>query len=211
MIRILLVDDHPIFRFGIRAFLEATSDMAVVGEAGTGEEAVRLCAELHPDVVLMDMVMPVMGGVETTRQILRIQPDATVLIVTMLDDDGVLEAIRAGARGYLNKGASHEETLRAIRTIAEGGAIFSPGAAERLLRYFNPKSAAAPPLPELTPRERDLLDLIARGFTNPEIAERLGLSVKTVRNQVSLLCTKLQVKRRTEAIVRAREAGLGLR
>lgn len=211
MIRILLVDDHPMFRFGIRAFVEATPDMAVVGEAGTGEEAVSLCAELHPDIVLMDMIMPAMDGVETTRQILRIHPDAAVLIVTMLDDDGVLEAIRAGARGYLHKGASYEETLRAIRTIAEGGAIFSPGATQRLLGYFNPEGAAAPPLPELTERERTLLDLIARGFTNPEIAEQLGLSVKTVRNQVSLLFAKLQVKRRTEAIVQARQAGLGLR
>ncbi|MFO7634999.1 MAG: response regulator transcription factor, partial [Caldilinea sp.] len=174
------------------------------------EQAVRLAAELQPGVVLMDLNMPEMGGVEATRRIVQMQPSVAVLVVTMLDDDSVFAAMRAGARGYLLKGAEGDDTLRAIRSVAEGEAIFSPTAARRLLSFFSSAASRTPaPFPELTDREREILDLIARGLTNQAIADRLALSPKTVRNQVSMIFSKLQVAGRGEAIVRAREAGLG--
>lgn len=210
-IRILLADDHPMFRFGIRSLLEIEPDMIVVGEASNGEEAVQLAIDLRPDVILMDLVMPEMDGVQATRQIVQVQPEIAVLIMTMLDDDSVFDAMRAGARGYLFKGASRDETLRAIRAVSEGEAIFSASAAQRLLDFFNPAPAThSEPLPELNHREREILDMIAHGLTNQEIAEQLNISVKTVRNRVSIIYAKLQVKSRSEAIIRARKSGLGL-
>ncbi len=209
-IRILIVDDHPVFRFGLRALLAAEADTEVVGEATGGEEAVVLAASLGPDLILMDLNLPDINGIEATRRILAQNPDAGVLIITMFEDDSVIAALRAGARGYVLKGAEGEETLRAIRAAAHGESILSPAVAQRLTRFLAQSTAAQPaePFPELTPREREILVLIARGLTNTAIAERLSLSPKTVRNQVSIIFSKLQVTDRAEAIIKAREAGL---
>ncbi len=205
-IRVLIADDHPVFRFGLKALLSTEADMKIIGEASDGRETMRLAAEMKPDVILMDINMPEVNGIEATRQIVRAHPEIAVLIVTMLDDDSLFSAMRAGARGYLLKGAEGEETLRAIRAAAAGEAIFSPRVAERLVHFFvNPSvKQTADPFPELTPREREILDLIAQGLTNLAIAERLVLSPKTVRNQVSMIFSKLQVASRGEAIVKAR-------
>jgi DNA-binding NarL/FixJ family response regulator len=210
-IRILIADDHPVFRFGLRSLLDADTCTKVVGEAKTGREAVALAASLQPDVVLMDINMPELNGIEAARQILAARPDTAILIITMFDDDRVFAAMRAGARGYLLKGAEGDETIRAIRAVAAGDAIFSPRAAERLIKFFavGPQDAVTPAFPDLTPREVEILTLIAQGLSNTAIAERLVLSPKTVRNQVSTVFAKLQVASRAEAIVRAREAGLG--
>ena len=215
-IRILIADDHPVFRFGLRALLEAQSDMVVVGEAEDGETAVTLTQSLQPDVVLMDINMPGINGIEATKQIADVLPETAVLIITMFDDDTVFTAMQAGARGYLLKGAQGDETLRAIRAVANGEVIFSPGVAEQMMAFFmkgGQETAAnvekAAPFPELTPREREILELLAQGLTNTAIAEKLVLSPKTIRNQVSNIFSKLQVAGRSEAIVKAREAGLG--
>lgn len=210
-IRILIADDHPVFRFGLRALLQAEAGLEVVGEAQSGLQAVNLCAELAPDVVLMDLNLPDINGIEATRRIVKAQPEVGVLVITMFDDDSVFGAMRAGARGYLIKGAEGDETLRAIRAVAHGEAIFSPTVAHRLINFF--ARPAGTPVPEhfpaLTDREREILALIAQGLTNQAIAERLVISPKTVRNQVSTIFGKLQVADRAQAIVRAREAGLG--
>lgn len=210
-IRILIADDHPVFRFGMRALLESETDIEVVGEASTGDEAVALTDELRPDVVLMDITMPGLNGIEATRHILGKRPNTGVLIVTMLDDDTLFPALRAGARGYLLKGADGEETLRAIRAVAHGEAIFSPSIAERLTQVIASPSPSAveSPFPELTARELEILGLIAQGSSNAEIAERFTLSLKTVRNHVSSILNKLQVSDRFQAAMRARDAGLG--
>ena len=210
-IRVMVVDDHPMLRYGISALVDAEADMVVVGEASDGEEAIRIAAETEPDVILMDVVMPDMDGIEATRLIVKAQPDVAILMLTVLDDDSVFEAMRAGARGYQCKVATGKETLRAIRAIAEGESIFSPGAAYKLLNYFKPEPVAdLDSFPQLTDRERDILNLIARGYPNQEIANRLDLSPKTVRNRVSIILSKLQVKTRYEAMVQAQKAGLGL-
>jgi DNA-binding NarL/FixJ family response regulator len=214
-IRVLIADDHPLFRDGLRVLLEATPDTELVGEATDGEESVELAQRLVPDVVLMDLRMPSLGGVEATRQILSTDPNVGILVVTMVeDDDSVFAAMRAGARGYLLKGADKDETLTAIRAVARGEAVFGPGIARRLTRYFSegslPRETIRAPrdiFPELT--EREILALIAAGRNNQEIAEVLFLSLKTVRNYVSSIFAKLQVADRAQAIVRAREAGLG--
>ncbi|MGH3087442.1 MAG: response regulator [Rubrobacteraceae bacterium] len=211
-IRVLIADDHPFFRDGLRMLLETTPDTELVGEAANGNEAVNLAAELSPDVVLMDLRMPETGGVEATRKILARNPDVGILVVTMVEeDDSVFAAMRAGALGYLLKGADKDETLAAIRAVARGEAVFGPGIARRLTRYFDAPPARTPPrsaFPELTDREREILDLIAAGKNNEEIANALFLSLKTVRNYVSNIFAKLQVSSRAGAIVRAREAGL---
>ena len=211
-IHILIADDHPVFRFGMRALLTALPDFTVVGEAVTGEEAIQLTNELLPDLVLMDINMPRLNGIEATARIREQQPQTAILMVTMLDDESVFSAMRAGARGYLLNGAEPAETLRAIRAVASGEAIFSPGVAQRLLEYF-----AHPPVTtarlaafaDLSERERGVLTLIAQGLTNAAIAERLVLSPKTVRNYISEIFSKLQVANRVQASLRAREAGLG--
>jgi DNA-binding NarL/FixJ family response regulator len=210
-IRILIVDDHPVFRFGLRALLATEADTEVVGEATTGSEAVALAVSASPDLILMDLNLPDLNGLEATRQILAQNPDVGVLIITMFEDDSVIAALRAGARGYILKGAEGEETLRAIRAAAHGESILSPAVAQRLTRFLAQSEAARAqePFPELTPREREILGLVARGLTNTAIAGRLSLSPKTVRNQVSIIFSKLQVTDRAEAIVKAREAGLG--
>jgi DNA-binding NarL/FixJ family response regulator len=210
-IRILIADDNPEFREGLRGLLAAQPDLAVVGEAATGAAALALAARTLPDVVLMDLQMPDLNGIEATRQLTATSPHIGVLVVTMFeDDDSVFAAMRAGARGYLLKGSRKAETLRAIRAVADGEAIFSPAIARRLMQFFGAPAAVVPPaFPELTDREREVLALIAQGYTNTAIADRLFLSPKTVRNHVSSIFSKLQVAGRGEAIVRAREAGLG--
>jgi DNA-binding NarL/FixJ family response regulator len=209
-IRILIADDHPMFRFGLRALLAAEPDTEVLGEATNGQEAVSLAASLKPDLVLMDINLPLLNGIEATRQILKQNPGIGILIITMFEDDTIFAALQAGARGYILKGAEGEETLRAIRAAAHGESIFSPAVAQRLSHFFaqpSPQTATLP-FPDLTLRERDILRLIAQGLTNAAIADRLSLSPKTVRNQVSTIFSKLGVTDRAEAIIKAREAGL---
>ncbi len=213
-ITVLIVDDHPPFRTGLRAVLESTPFLTVVGDVGSGEDAIRLAAKLQPDVILMDIQMAVMNGIEATRQIIATSPHIAILILTMFeDDDFVFAALRAGARGYLLKGTMKADLLRAIQSAANGEAIFGVGIARRIIQYFaEAHSLNALPtyaFPELTQREREILDLIASHESNSEIAERLSLSVKTVRNHVSNIFSKLQVVDRAQAILRAREAGLG--
>ncbi|MGZ6316519.1 MAG: response regulator [Anaerolineales bacterium] len=210
-IRILIADDHPMFRFGLRALLAAEPGFEIAGEATNGLEAVTMADSLKPDLILMDINLPELNGIEATRQILTKHPAMGVLIITMFEDDSMFAALRAGARGYLLKGAEGDETLRAIRAAANGESIFSPAVAQRLTHYFAQSSAQPADLPfqELTHRERDILRLIAQGLTNSSIAERLSLSPKTVRNQVSMIFAKIHVVDRAEAIIKAREAGLG--
>jgi DNA-binding NarL/FixJ family response regulator len=211
-IRVLIADDHPHFRDGLRALLLSASDLEVVGEAGDGEEATSLAAELQPDLILMDLTMPGVGGIEATRRILRTSPHIAILVISMFEgDDSIFAALQAGARGYLLKGALKAEILRSIRAVSSGEAIFGPTIAKRLMQYFASPHPTAPKdaFPELTEREREILTLIAQHETNPEIAKRLHLSPKTIRNHVSNIFTKLQVADRAQAIIRAREAGLG--
>jgi DNA-binding NarL/FixJ family response regulator len=212
-IRVLIADDHPVFRHGMRAVLEAAPETVVVEEATSGAEAIAFAEQLQPDVILMDLQMPGLNGIEATRQVLQVNPNIRVLVVTMFEDDtSVFAAMRAGARGYVLKDATKDEILRAIRAVADGQAIFSPTIATRLLTFFaNPYPHAAEELfPELTAREREILELIAQGHSNSEIARRLGLSTKTVSNYVSNIFNKLQVADRAAAIIRARDAGLGI-
>lgn len=216
-IRILIADDNLRFRQGLRTLLQAAPEMEVVGEAGSGDEAVALADGLQPDglqpdVILMDIKMPDVNGIEATHTILESSPHIGILMLTMVeDDDAVFAAMRAGARGYLLKGALKAEVLRAIRSVSSGEAIFGPTIARRLIDYFSvPRTIASnTAFPELTTREREILGLIAQHLTNPEIATRLSLSPKTIRNIVSNIFNKLQVADRAEAIMRAREAGLG--
>jgi DNA-binding NarL/FixJ family response regulator len=209
--RVLVVDDHPLYREGLSAALSASPGVDVVGEATDGDEAVRLTVELEPDVVLMDLHMPGTNGVEATRRISEQRPGVAVLALTMLEgDDAVFSALRAGARGYLLKGAGREEIVSAVAAAVRGEVVFSAGIAPRVLAFFSrPASAGAQPFAELTEREREILDLVARGLTNPAIARRLVLSEKTVRNHVSNVFAKLHVSGRAEAVARARDAGLG--
>lgn len=211
-IRILIADDSDSFRQGLRALLQSVTDIQVVGETSDGEKTVRAANELQPDVILMDLQMPGLNGIEATRQIIHSSPHISILVLTMFeDDDSVFAALRAGARGYLLKGSLRSEILRAIRSISSGEAIFGSAIAKRLMQYFaTPRLAASPPIfPELSEREREVLELVAQHFTNIEIANQLSLSPKTVRNHVSNIFTKLQVADRAQAIMRAREAGLG--
>lgn len=212
VIRVLVADDHAAFRSGLRALLTTVEDISLVGEAATGDEVVTLAAARQPDVVLMDLNMPGQNGISATRRIVEAGPHIAVLVLTMYDDDAsVFDAVRAGARGYLLKGARREEIVRAVRAVHSGEAIFGPGVARRLMAYFARPApdAAAEAFPELTDREREILGLVAQGMSNADITNRLVLSPKTVRNHVSNIFSKLQVRDRAEAIVRAREAGLG--
>ena len=210
-IRVLLVDDHPLVRGGLRALLASEPVVTIVGEATNGAEAISRALELEPDVILMDLHMSEMNGIEATRQILRAQPRIGVIALTMLeDDDTVFAAMRAGARGYLLKGADEAEVLRAIHAVAHGEAIFSPAIAGRLIQFFASVRPVPPAhlFPELTEREREILSMIARGKSNPEIAEELTLSPKTVSNHVSNIFAKLQVVDRAQAVLRAQQAGI---
>ena len=216
-IRLLIADDHALFRDGVKALLAAVPDILVVGEAATGSEAIAQAEALKPDIVLMDIHMPEVNGIEATRRILQSNPQTGVVMVTMLEDDAsVFAAMRAGALGYVLKGARHDEMLHAIRAVAKGQALFGPGIARRMTYFFqslDTRRRSRPPegvFPELTAREREVLELIAQGLRNAEIAERLVISPKTVRNYISNNFSKLQVADRVEAVLQAREAGLGL-
>ncbi len=209
-LRVLVVEDHPLFRKGVVALLEAVPDLAVAGVATTGEEAVTQAAALRPDVVLMDLQLPGISGIEATRAIVAADPDVRVLVLSLFeDDDSVFLALRAGARGYVLKDADEEELTGAIRAVARGEAIFSQAVAGRVLAFFAQPREAPKVFPTLTDREREILALIARGQANPAIARTLFLSTKTVANSVSAIFAKLQVADRAEAMIRAREAGLG--
>lgn len=210
--RVLVADDHDDFRRGLEALLAAAPSVEVVGTAADGAMAVALALELQPDVVLMDLHMPRVNGIDATAQIVRSSPHIGVLVLTMMEDEeSVFAAVRAGARGYLLKGARRGEIVRAVQAVGAGEVIFGPGIADRVMTYFS--SARTRPVgdafPDLTERERVVLGLIAEGKENGEIARQLGLSVKTVRNHASNIFTKLQVAHRAQAIVKAREAGLG--
>jgi DNA-binding NarL/FixJ family response regulator len=211
-IHILIADDQAITRSGLRTLLESVPELEIVGEATNGAEVIELATSLQPDVILMDLRMPGINGIEATRRIHRTSPHIGILVVTIFaDDTSVFPAIRAGARGYLLKDTDQAELVQAITTVARGGVIFSPGIAHKVLQYL---SAPPPNVPkqafdELTNRERDVLDLIARGYTNAEIAERLGLSPKTVSNNISNVLLKLQAVDRAKLMLLALEAGLG--
>jgi DNA-binding NarL/FixJ family response regulator len=209
-IRVLIVDDHPVYRDGVRGLIDRAPDLELVGEAETGLEAVALAAERHPAIVLMDLRMPEMSGIEATRRILESDPSTGVLVLTMSeDDDSLFAAMRAGARGYIPKDADAEELLRAIRAAAVGEAIFGASIATRLMSFFAGGKRTTAAFPELTERELEILELIAAGRSNAEIGQRLGIAPKTVRNHVANVLNKLEVADRSQAIVRAREAGLG--
>jgi len=209
---VLIVDDHPLFRKGMRALVESLPETEVAGEATTGEEAIALAATLEPDIIVMDLQMPGGSGLVATRTILNASPHIRILIVTLFDDiESVFTALRAGARGYVLKDAGEDAMARAIQAVGRGEAIFSPAIATRLMDYFAAPHPAVPKelFPALTDREREVLRLIAQSHTNADIARQLSLSVKTVHNYVSNIFSKLQVADRAQAIVRAREAGLG--
>ena len=208
-LRVLIADDHLFYREGLRVMLGAVPEIQLVGEAATGDEAIERAVALQPDVVLMDLKMPGGSGIEATRRIVRESPRIGVLVLTMFDDDSVFAAMRAGARGYLLKDARLEDVVRAIDAVGRGEAIFSPSIAGRLLAYFANNRPVRTAFPELTEREHEILALIAHGRTNEQIAAQLVVSIKTVRNHVSTIFSKLQVADRAQAVVRAREAGLG--
>jgi DNA-binding NarL/FixJ family response regulator len=209
-LRVLVVEDHPLFRKGVVALLEAVPDFSVAGVAVSGEEAVARAAELRPDVVLMDLQLPGISGIEATRAIVGADPDVRVLVLSLFEDeDSVFLALRAGARGYVLKDADEEELTGAIRAVARGEAIFSQAVAGRVLAFFAQPRQAPTVFPELSDREREILGLLAKGQSNPTIARTLFLSPKTVANYVSAIFAKLQVADRAEAMIRAREAGLG--
>ncbi|MFL6173728.1 MAG: response regulator [Marmoricola sp.] len=208
-IRVVVADDHPIVRAGLVALLSSLPDIEIAATATTGREAVREVVSTRPDVALLDLNMPELDGIAATREITRVAPDVGVLVLTMYDDDdSVFAAMKAGARGYLVKGVEQDDIARAIRSVAAGEAIFGPGVASRVLRFLTAPQAASA-FPELTPREHEILDLLAAGLRNAAIAERMGIAAKTVANNVSSIFTKLQVADRAQAIVRARDAGLG--
>lgn len=214
-IRILIADDHRLFREGIRALLATTAEVGIVGEAEDGDSAVAACKALQPDIVLMDIHMPGLNGIQATQQILSEQPQTGIIMLTMLEDDAsVFAAMRAGARGYLLKGANPDEMVSAIRAVAQGQALFGPAIATRLMNYFQDlgrmrlDAVAASPFPELTKRELEVLHLIAQGHSNQEIAQKLVISPHTMKNHITSIFSKLQVADRAQAIVLARRAGL---
>jgi DNA-binding NarL/FixJ family response regulator len=212
-IRVVVADDHPIVRDGLRALIEAAPGIELLGEATNGDEAVEMARQHRPDVVLMDLAMPGRNGIEATREIAAHGWAGAVLILTMFaDDESIFAAMRAGARGYLLKDADHDEMRRAIEGVGNGEAIFGAGVAQRMVGFFaRARELGVQPFPELTDREREVLDELARGSSNSTIASRLGISLKTVRNHVSTILSKLMVVDRAQAIVRAREAGFGVK
>ena len=210
MIKVLVADDHPVVRDGLRALFAEYPNIEFIGEAATGREAIKAAVIKKPDVIIMDLAMPDTDGFSATAEISRVAPDVAVLILTMSDDDlTVTKAMRSGARGYLLKGATKEEILRAVTAVADGQAIFGPAVAQRVLARLG-TSSYEDPFPQLTPREHDVLRLLAQGLSNSAIAARLGLSLKTVNNNTSSIFTKLNVAGRTEAAILARDRGLGI-
>jgi len=210
MIRVVVADDHPMVRYGITAVLADVPNVEVVGEAANGQALQAVVAKSSPDVVLTDLAMPVMDGIAAIGRLRITRPDLPVLVLTMHEDDeSVLAALRAGARGYVVKGADRAELIRAIESVAAGDAVYGKSVANRIVGLLSGAATEAAAFPELTSREREVLDLIAAGLRNRAIAERLGVAEKTVRNAVSSVLVKLQVEDRTSAAVRAREAGLG--
>ncbi len=210
MTSVVLVDDHPLVRQGMRAVIDAQDEIVVVGEAADGIAAVRLCVEKTPDVVLMDLQMPGMDGIEATRQLRTKVPGTAVLVLTMYDDDAVVfEAVAAGAAGYLIKGSDGADIVAAIRAAAAGQAVFGAILAKRLQSWFGQSRPDTTTFPNLTERENEILDAVATGLTNAQIGERLFLSPKTIANNISIIIDKLQVAHRSEAIIKARDAGLG--
>ncbi|RVX43252.1 LuxR family two component transcriptional regulator [Nonomuraea polychroma] len=209
-LRVVIADDHPVVRDGLAALLSTVPGMEVAGTASSGREAVRAAVTLAPDVLVLDIQMPEMSGIDAARDVATAAPGVAVLMLTMYEDDeSVFAAMRAGARGYVLKGAEQDEIVRAIRAVAAGEAIFGPGVARRVLGHLTAPRPAGEPFPELTPREREVLGLIAAGHGNAFIGTRLSLAPKTVGNHISSIFAKLQVASRAEAIIRARDAGLG--
>jgi DNA-binding NarL/FixJ family response regulator len=209
-IRVVIADDHPVVRDGLSALLASVPSVTVAGVAADGREAVQAAVALRPDVLIMDVQMPELTGVDAASQISRVAPEVAVLMLTMFDDDySVLAAMRAGARGYVLKGAQQDEIVRAIHAVAAGEAIFGPGIARLVLGLVSSPPAAEAPFQDLTSREREVLDLIAAGARNAEIARRMSIAPKTVANHISAIFAKLQVTDRGAAIIVAREAGLG--
>jgi DNA-binding NarL/FixJ family response regulator len=214
-IRVLIADDHLFYREGVRTLLGTADEIEIIGESSNGLDVVTHATQLEPDIILMDLKMPGLNGIDATRQIIQKQPKVGILVITMFDDDeSVFAVMRAGARGYILKDADQEELVRAITAVYRGEAIFSPAIAQRMMKYFSNvpregRSKVNNPFPELTERELEILEWIAQGYSNPAIANKLSLSVKTVQNYVSNILSKLQVVDRSEAIFRAREKGLG--
>ncbi len=214
-IKLMIADDHKLFREGLKALLAVTEEIEIIAEAGDGDTTLKKCRELQPDIILMDINMPGLNGIQATKQILEEQPQTGIIMLTMLEDDAsVFNAMRAGARGYLLKGADPNEVLSVIRAVADGQALFGPAIAGRVLSYFKELGSrlttiqTSMPFPELTERELEILRLISQGLNNQEITQKLVLSPKTVRNHITNIFSKLQVADRAQAIVRAREAGL---
>ena len=214
-IRVLIADDHALFREGLRALLNAMPDIEIVGEASDGEAATAQAEAAQPDVILMDINMPGINGIEATRRILSAHPSPGIIMVTMLEDDAsVFAAMKAGARGYVLKGAHHEDILQAIRTVAGGQAVFGPAIAARMMTFFQNLSASPQSIsptsafPDLTDREREVLELMTQGASNKDIAEKLVISGKTVSNHITNIFSKLQVADRAQAVLRARDAGM---
>jgi DNA-binding NarL/FixJ family response regulator len=209
-VRVVVADDHGIVREGMRAVLSAVPGYELVETVANGRDAVRAAVVSRPDVIILDIQMPVLSGIDAAREIARSAPSVGVLMLTMFDDDeSVFAAMRAGALGYVLKGAEAQDVIRAIEAVAAGEAIFGPAIARRALAYLSQPRSAAPPLPELTQREREVLTLIASGLANSDIATRLSVSGNTVSNHISSIFAKLQVTGRAEAIARARAVGLG--
>lgn len=215
LIKLMIADDHKLFREGLKALLSITDDIEIIGEAGDGESALEKCQQIQPDIILMDIHMPGINGIQVTQSILEQFPQTGVIMLTMLEDDAsVFAAMRAGARGYLLKGADPSEVLSVIRAVAKGQALFGPAIAVRLMNYFKELNSKPHPMqlgtpfPELTDRELEVLRLISQGHNNREIAQKLVLSPRTVRNHITSIFSKLQVADRAQAIVRARQAGV---